>query len=215
MKQKISNHHNMTVNALRQFNLWATTYDTGITNLFFQHTIKRVKQLIDFKSDKKILDVGCGTGNLLLEIGKDHSSFELYGIDISPKMIQIANSKIGKLTNVKFQIGSGDSLPFESNCFDFVVCSHSLHHHPKPEKSLAEMTRLLKPGGTLILVDGFTDGIFRRINFLITRIFQNEGFVQRFKKVEICDFFQKLKYTSIEQQKILYFNLLTKGTKAL
>jgi len=214
MKQKSSNHHNITANAIQQFNQWSSTYDTGITNLFFQYTIKRIKQSIDFKDNIKVLDVGCGTGNLLLEIGKDHRSCELQGIDISPKMIQTANSKIGKLKNVSFQIGNGDNLPYDSNYFDYVICSHSLHHHPKPEKSLVEMTRVLTSGGKLILVDGITDGIFRRIVFFITRILQNEDLVQRFKKLEIFDFFQKLKYTNIEQQKILYFNLLTKGIKA-
>ena len=76
------------------------------------------------------------------------------------------------------------------------------------------MTRVLKIGGTLILVDGFMDGFLRRENFHITRVLQSEGFVQRFNKAEIYNFFQKLKYKNIEQQEILYVNLLTKGVKA-
>ena len=77
------------------------------------------------------------------------------------------------------------------------------------------MTRVLKDSGVLIIVDGFMDGMLRKINFNITRILQNEGFVQRFKKWEMFNFFKKLKYINIHQKEILYFNLLTRGVKVL
>ena len=198
----------------KEFNLWATTYDSGVTNLFFHFTINEIKKFVNLGGKNKLLDVGCGTGNLLLEINKNSKDSILYGIDLSPKMIQIAKSKSENSKNISFKIGSGDKLPYESNFFDYVICSHSLHHHPNPEKSLIEINRVLKPEGTLIVVDGFTNGILRKINFFITKIVQNESFVQRFKKQEMFGFFKKLKYKNISQKEILYFNLLTKGIKA-
>lgn len=201
--------------ATKEFDSWATTYDTGVTNLFFYFTINEIKKFVNLYGKNKLLDVGCGTGNLLLEINKNNKDSILYGVDLSPKMIQIAKSKLGNSKNISFQIGSGDKIPYESNFFDYVVCSHSLHHHPSPESSLIEMTRVLKPEGDLIIVDGFTNGILRKINFSITQIVQNEGFAQRFKKQEMFGFFKKLKYQNIIQKEILYFNLLTKGVKAL
>ena len=105
-------------------------------------------------------------------------------------------------------------MPFESNYFDYVVCMNSLHHHPDPKQSLTEMTRVLKPGGVMIIMDGFVDSVVRKALSRAANIIRKEGKVQRFKREELQRIFCNLGYESIRQQTFLFAILITCGTKA-
>lgn len=205
----------LTNHAKSSFDKWALTYDSGFSNIFFSLNSDEIIKQIDFtKSRLKILDVGCGTGNLLLKIARKYNkSIELVGVDLSPKMISIAKEKLEENSFINYETGTSDNLKFNSNYFDYVICSNSLHHHPSTQNSLKEMTRVLKKNGKLIIVDGILDGIFRKINFYIINKIQNEGTVYRFTKSEIKKLLAEFGYKKIYQKEILYVNLLTSGLK--
>lgn len=78
--------------------------------------------------------------------------------------------------------GLGGQLPFRSGSFHLVVCQHGLEHIPQPEQTLAEIGRVLKPGGRLILSvpdgGGLCDGIYRWL-------FEGGGHVNRFRRAEL------------------------------
>src|SRR5262249_55812653 len=55
--------------------------------------------------------------------------------------------------------------PFANNTFDAVTCAHSFHHYPNQARVVAEMYRVLRPGGRLLIVDGDRDGLWGRLVF--------------------------------------------------
>lgn len=104
----------------------------------------RLKHLSKFATDPKLLDMGCGTG-FVLELAQDYYS-ELYGIDITPAMIEKAKSKF-KTNKIKLLIASSDNLPFEDSYFDVATAYGFLHHLPKLIDTFKEVYRVLKKGG--------------------------------------------------------------------
>jgi ubiquinone/menaquinone biosynthesis C-methylase UbiE len=206
-KDKIEEHN------IKRFNKWAGSYDTGIVSIFFKKCNRKISQLVNLQDGMKVLDVGCGTGSLLKELAGSGKELNLYGIDLSPEMINAARAKLKDGNHVELYERSAADLPFESNYFDYVVCMNSLHHHANPNQSLIEMTRVLKPGGVMILMDGFVDSTVRKVLSRTANVLRNEGKVQRFKREELQRIFRSLGYESIRQQTFLFFMFITCGTK--
>jgi ubiquinone/menaquinone biosynthesis C-methylase UbiE len=97
------------------------------------------------------LEVAVGTG---LNLAHYPTDVNLTGIDLSPEMLAVASKKIPQLDRqVHLKEGDAHDLAFEDATFDTVVCTYSLCNIPDPRKAVAEMNRVLRPGGTLILVD--------------------------------------------------------------
>jgi demethylmenaquinone methyltransferase/2-methoxy-6-polyprenyl-1,4-benzoquinol methylase/phosphoethanolamine N-methyltransferase len=104
-----------------------------------------------------VLEVGCGTGDVALtaqaRVGGDGA---VAGIDPAPEMIVVAQRKAQRLGRpVTFQLGVVEALPFPDQRFDVVLSSLMMHHLPGDLKrdGLAEIARVLKPGGRLVIVD--------------------------------------------------------------
>lgn len=103
------------------------------------------------KASGKTLEVAVGTA-LNLEHYPD--GIELTGLDLSPEMLEIARERSTDLDKaIDLREGDAHNLPFDTESFDTVVCTYSLCNIPDPQKAVAEMKRVLKPGGKLILVD--------------------------------------------------------------
>lgn len=94
----------------------------------------------------RFLDIGCGDG-LLCHLVKDKYE-QVYGIDISPRAVEIAKSRGINAERVNLNT---DALPFEDNYFDTVVCLDVIEHVFDPVRLLAEINRVLKTGGTSIV----------------------------------------------------------------
>jgi len=139
---------------------WATFYDP-LVNLLTLGRAKALRQatvdLAGIKSGESVLDVGCGTGDLTLIAAKQvGAAGRVVGIDAAPEMIAVAQRKSAR-TNlpVTFQIDVIERLPFADDSFDVVLSSLMFHHLPDDLKrqGLAEIRRVLKPGGRLLIVD--------------------------------------------------------------
>jgi len=110
-------------------------------------------KLVDFSGyrGQTVLDVGCGVGNDLSRFCKGGS--EVVGIDIAPHSIELAKDNFAQRElDGEFFIMNGERMTFPDATFDVVYCHTVLHFTPRPEKMIAEIRRVLKPGGTAILM---------------------------------------------------------------
>jgi ubiquinone/menaquinone biosynthesis C-methylase UbiE len=162
-------HERVKHRARRQFDRWAETYDQSWLNeLVFFPTIRacqeeiarwRRKQAAD---SYRLLDVGCGTGSLLALLTADPAARELVGLDFSPEMASRAAEKLAKYgqeERLRVVHGDAEHLPLPDTAFDLVSCCHSFHHYPHQAAVMREFRRVLRPGGALILIDGFRDNV--------------------------------------------------------
>ena len=136
-------------NSKAAFNQQAATYDKDIKG---QHARSLYPVLLEKLSHipfQSALDLGCGTGEMLKLILQEDVGKELYGIDLSEKMLHVAKSKLPE--QVKLLLGDSEALPFPDNTFDVVYCNDSFHHYPAPMNVLREVHRVLKPGGTFLM----------------------------------------------------------------
>ena len=106
-----------------------------------------------------VLDAGCGTG-LLLELLAESvgQNGKAQGIDYSNDMLAVAQSRCGDMSQVSLAQGSVEQLEFDSASFDAVTCTQVLLYVDDVKKALAEMVRVLKPGGRLVIVETDWDG---------------------------------------------------------
>ena len=103
-----------------------------------------------------VLDVGCGTGELLRLLARQYPTAEqLVGVDPAPSMIEVAATAAddGRL---RFSSGVAEHLPFPDGTFGLVVSTTSFDHWADQQAGLRECARVLAPGGHLILVDQFS-----------------------------------------------------------
>src|SRR5262249_2593897 len=101
------------------------------------------------------LDVGCGTGRLLAFLHDAWPGLRLTGIDLSGPYLAEARRLIGRTARVKLIEGAAETLPFEEASVDFIVSSFLLHELPGEVRTrvFAEMARVVKPGGLVVMVD--------------------------------------------------------------
>ncbi len=97
---------------------------------------------------QKVLDVGCGTGVVAITAARQGA--KLTGIDLSPALIKVAkeNAVIANL-DVHFEEGDVEALPYADNTFDVVLSQFGHMFAPRPQIAIAQMLRVLKPGGLI------------------------------------------------------------------
>lgn len=121
---------------------------------------QRLRNLLKFaqlRPDISVLDLGSGDGMLSLMLAQDGAR-EVVGVDISPVMLEAAEllrlqSHSPDVRRVSYRLAPAHALPFRDERFDAVICRLVLHHSHRPQDILAEVARLLKHGGVLILAD--------------------------------------------------------------
>ena len=105
-RDKIEKHN------IKRFDKWAGSYDTGIVSIFFKKCNRKICQLVNLQDGMKVLDVGCGTGSLLKELSQSRRELNLYGIDLSPEMINGARVKLKDVEHVELYERSAADLLF-------------------------------------------------------------------------------------------------------
>ena len=111
---------------------------------------KLVLDLVGLPAGLRVLDVGCGDGILAVELSRRGA--QAAGVDASRQMIGAALQRVERLgCDTSFQVARVETLPFEDNCFDVVLAITVLCFVEEAAVALREMTRVLKPGGRLIL----------------------------------------------------------------
>jgi ubiquinone/menaquinone biosynthesis C-methylase UbiE len=101
----------------------------------------------------EVLSVGCGPGVILAAVAATDSSIKATGVDISAERVRQAIQRNEGNARVQFVCGNAQAMEFPSNRFDLVYCRMLMQYLQEKEKAVAEMTRVCKPGGTVLLQD--------------------------------------------------------------
>ena len=135
---------------------------------------RKLVELAAPQAGEHILDVGCGTGTLTQLFTQREPNLHIMGLDADPVQLKLARKKLAASdSKITLQQGYAQQLPLDSQTFDIVVSSLFFHHlttHQKRE-ALAEILRVLKPGGRLSIADWesrhrvFNDSCFSSFNY--------------------------------------------------
>jgi ubiquinone/menaquinone biosynthesis C-methylase UbiE/DNA-binding transcriptional ArsR family regulator len=101
--------------------------------------------------DWTVGDLGCGTGQVCAALAPFVA--RVIGVDASAAMLQAAKKRLHRFDNIELRRGELESLPIDDARLDAATLMLVLHHVPEPERALAEVARVLKPGGRLVIVD--------------------------------------------------------------
>ncbi len=137
---------------------WLTPlYDIIMPPVMRESTIKpRLVEQMKVKKGHRILDLGCGTATLTIMIKKGQPEAEVIGLDIDPKILTFARSKVEREgLEIAFELSTATELPYLDESFDRVVSSMVFHHLNRESKvrALKEIFRVLRPGGELHIAD--------------------------------------------------------------
>ncbi|MGE2722197.1 class I SAM-dependent methyltransferase [Mycolicibacterium celeriflavum] len=135
--------------------LFLPGYDLLTRVLGFRAAYRTLIDQADLKSGMSVLEVGCGTGNLVIGAKHAHPGVEITGCDPDPRALARAERKARGLTGITFDRGYAQRLPYADESFDRVLSSMMWHHLDDDVKCVAadELFRVLRPGGELHLVD--------------------------------------------------------------
>lgn len=113
--------------------------------------------LADVREGMSVLDLASGTGDLAIKMGKKlNGTGRLVASDINPNMLNIAEDRLlneGLLKNVECVVANAETLPFEDNSFDLITMAFGLRNVTDKDQALAEMYRVLKPGGKAMVLE--------------------------------------------------------------
>lgn len=109
-----------------------------------------------FPPGSRVLEAGCGVGAQTVTLAAHSLGAEIIALDISAVSLEQARQKVAAagFTNVQFQQGDIFDLPFDPHAFDHVFVCFVLEHLPNPVEALRHLKRLLKPGGTITVIEG-------------------------------------------------------------
>lgn len=149
--------NNFINNKKEMFDRWSSSYDWTFPSFIYQAIHKRLIETIELPQNANVLDLGCGTGQLFNRLGKKYPEITGTGLDLSPKMLQVARQKNQYRPRFIYIEGNAQELPFAEGQFDAVFNTISFLHYPQPEQVLSEVKRVLTPSGKFYLVDITTD----------------------------------------------------------
>lgn len=154
----------------QQYDQMAATYDWRWSR-YVSNTLSFLKNWAQIPPTARVLDVACGTGEFAHILVAENPNQAMVGVDISEKMLAIAQQKCDGYPNVAFQVASASALPFADNSFDVAVSANAFHYFDQPEFALVEMKRVLKPDGKVVIIDWCRDYVVCQICDSLLKLF--------------------------------------------
>ncbi|OOV28919.1 bifunctional demethylmenaquinone methyltransferase/2-methoxy-6-polyprenyl-1,4-benzoquinol methylase [Flavobacterium sp. LM5] len=162
MSEKITPYKDSQLSKKEQvatmFNTISGNYDNLNRVISFGIDIKWRKKVLDLvakSNPKTILDIATGTGDLAILMAQTPES-KIIGLDISEGMLAVGVEKIAakQLSDrIEMLLGDSENMPFEDNYFDAITVAFGVRNFENLEKGLAEILRVLKPGGTFVILE--------------------------------------------------------------
>jgi ubiquinone/menaquinone biosynthesis C-methylase UbiE len=148
---------------------------------YVQATTRETLKRLPMRRDSTVLDVGCGTGELLRRLREGYPDAVLAGIDPVPEMLSVARQKLrGK---EELRVGYADALPWPEDTFDVVVSCNMFHYIAHPVAAVQEMGRVLRPAGALVITDWCDDYLACRLCNFYLRL-TNRAFCKTYRHQE-------------------------------
>lgn len=144
----------------REYDHLARQYDRRWAR-YVARTTGATIRLLEPAVDERILDIGCGTGVLLARLATEGAAGRLAGVDPSAPMLAIARARLP--LEVDLQSARAEALPFAEDRFGVAVSCNVFHFVAAPEAALAEMRRVVRPGGRVALTDWCHDYLSCRL----------------------------------------------------
>lgn len=136
-------------------NLWVQKYSLGPTR---REVLKIVLPLLKENNKLRILDIGCGTGQLVNEISKSYEDVNYLGIDVASNMISEAKNNNVKNKNIKFK-NCGIEKFNTKDKFDIIICTHAFPYFPNKEEILKKMYKMCNKNANVIIVNSSTNSL--------------------------------------------------------
>lgn len=151
----------------------AARYDR-VWSSYVEASVEATLRRLETGPGQRLLDVGCGTGALLASVAGGAADSDQCGVDLSAEMLAVARAKTPR--TVRLVQASADRLPFADAAFDVVVSTSVFHYFRHPQDALGEASRVLRPGGRLVITDWCDDFLACRACDLILRLFDRAHF---------------------------------------
>jgi ubiquinone/menaquinone biosynthesis C-methylase UbiE len=180
---------------------------------YVEATTRETLRRLPMTSGARVLDVGCGTGELMRRLRAKYPHAVLAGLDPVAEMLAVARDKLSG--NEDLRTGYADALPWGAGTFDVVVSCNMFHYISHPVEALREMGRVLRPGGSLVLTDWCDDYLACRVCNLYLRL-TNRAFYKTYRQAECRELLHAAGYRdlTIERYKISWlWGLMTAVVK--
>ena len=174
------NKLDITEKSKRHFDSTAENYDDSSDGKFTGKMYNALLAELGKHKDGVWLDAGCGNGNVLEPL--TNTALQLYGIDLSDKMMEEADKRLNG--RAKLQTANAERLPFGDGMFDILVCNASFHHYPNPNAVLDEMNRVMRKGAFLYIGESYVAGAARLFMNIFIR-FSSDGAFRIYGKREL------------------------------
>jgi len=117
--------------------------------------LRALIDLLGVEAGSTVLDLGTGAGYVAFEIGRRYPGCRVVGVDVANVAISanLEGKERERISNLDFRVYSGTTLPFDEASFDGVVSRYAFHHFPEPELSVAEISRVLRRTGCVVVSD--------------------------------------------------------------
>ncbi|MEL7542728.1 MAG: class I SAM-dependent methyltransferase [Pseudomonadota bacterium] len=152
----------LTSESARIYDMQVETLFSGTAAAMRRQALRPIADALAGKDQRRmrLLDVACGTGRLLGEVARAFPALPLAGVDLSAAYITEARTHLGDRRHATLETGNAEALPYLDASFDIATCCFLFHELPAPVRrtALAEMARVLKPGGTLVFIDSMQHG---------------------------------------------------------
>lgn len=129
--------------------LWVQKYSLKPTREYIIKTLSKYKNM----EELKVLDLGCGTGELIFELKKEFNNIKITGIDFSEKMIEISKNKNPSAKHILMDVSELNKLDEK---FNIIICTHSLPYYKKPKDVFEQLNKMLQDDGRIFA--GFASG---------------------------------------------------------
>ena len=170
-------------------------------SFYVDATTRETMRRLPLRGDEHVLDLGCGTGELLARVAAKYPSVRLTGLDPVPEMLEVARSKLRP--DVDLRVGWANELPWPDETFDVVVSCNMFHYITHPVAALTEMERVLRPGGRIIITDWCDDYLACRVCSVYLRL-TSRAHYKTYRQAECVSLLEQAGHAdaSVERYKI-------------